>query len=146
MLLNTDDIRQDSDFDCGAACLAVLLAYYGIQRPGWVRKLCDPKDGLQPDAVKAAMRACLGSAASVVSIPMTVGVLKGFCEDGKPVLCPILVGGVGHWTVVRGVTKARVFFHDPITGRRSLPVHDWELGWADEAGGMFNRWGVTGWV
>lgn len=144
MLLDLPDVRQTGDHDCGAACLAVLFEWYDVPRPRWVRPMCDPEDGLQPDAVRSAVRSVLGVA---VSLPMTVGVLRGFVLDGRPVLCPVMLPGAdcGHWVVVRGVTRARVSYHCPENGRESLPLDGWLAAWRDEPGAVYQQWGITGW-
>jgi hypothetical protein len=146
VILDTPDCRQRDDYSCGAVCLEILFRYHGVGRPRWVGLLPSPHDGLQPDAVKAAAYAVLGN---VLAGPMTVGILKGLVADGKPVLCPVTLPGdaCGHWLVVRGVTRGRVYYSCPLTGHQSMPLAAWAAAWRDEPAeqSIYNNWGVTGW-
>lgn len=144
MLLKIEPVKQPSNFSCGGAALAMLLRFHGATVPKDVYSLCSPDDGLQPDAVKAVLQRQWGH---YTSARMTVGVLRGFLSDEKPVLCPVLLPGedVSHWVVTRGVTRCRVHFVCPEQGEKSLPVAEWLACWRDEAPGRFVSWGVTSW-
>lgn len=143
MLLTIPDIRQREDFDCGSAAVDSLCAFYGPRRRTPV-KLANRIDGMSPDTVSAVLRA-LGF--RVLAGPMVGGLadLQHYTRAGLPVLCPITVDAGGHWVVVRGVERGRVYLHDPTHGPRSVRAQAWLGGWRDTSasGHEFDQWGIV---
>ena len=144
-MLDLPDIRQRTDWDCGAACVEAVVRFYGRPLPQLIPRLATPTDGTQPDTLKAAFYAALGP--NVVSAPMTLGILRGFIADGKPVVCAVIPEGeeTGHWVVVRGVTPKRVYYHCPTNGRESLPHGEWLACWRDDDDSPWQQWGISAW-
>ena len=143
MLLTIHDIRQREDFDCGSAAVDSLCAFHGVRQRGPV-KLANRIDGMAPDTVAAVLRA-LGF--RVLSGPMVGGIsdLQHFTRAGLPVLCPITVAAGGHWVIVRGVERARVYYQCPTNGPVSMSAAKWMDGWRDTSasGHEFDRWGIV---
>lgn len=139
MLLDIPDVRQASDYDCGAACLDAVAQFHGLRVRGPAR-LANAVQGMSPDTVEAVLRA-LGL--PVLSGTMAVADLRHLTRTGRPVLCPVARAG-GHWVVVRGVARGKVHFHDPAAGPGAEREADWLAGWRDVArsGAEFARWGI----
>lgn len=139
MLLDIPDIRQQADYDCGAAALDAVLSFHGLRVRGPVR-LANAVQGMSPDTVEAVLRS-VGLA--VLSGTMTVGDLRHLTRAGRPVLCPVSAGG-GHWVVVRGVARGRVHFHCPTRGPVHTPELHWVAEWVDtsRSGQTFSHWGI----
>ncbi len=143
MLLSIPDIRQADDYDCGSAAVAAVDTFHGARRRApW--NLSNRTDGMSPDTVAALLRA-MGY--RVLSGPMVAGLadLHHYTRAGLPVLCPITVDAGGHWVVVRGVGRGRVYLHDPTHGARSVRAHTWLDGWRDTSasGHPYDGWGVV---
>src|SRR5262245_40981761 len=106
-MVEVPDIRQHEDYSCGDAAIDAALGALGVRRARGT-KLANEVQGMAPDTVAAILRA---SGVSVLAGPMVTGVdgLKHYTANGLPVLCPIADYG-GHWVVVRGVQRGRVYF------------------------------------
>lgn len=110
---NQIKIRQRSISDCGAACLASVAAYYGLQIPvGRIRQYCgtDKKgtniDGLLEGAERIGFqaKAAKGTLESLFKIPL-------------PAIAHIVIeNGLHHFVVVYKVTKRKVTIMDPGNG------------------------------
>lgn len=138
-LLKLPDIRQRDDFDCGAACVAAVLRFWGRVFPA-VWSLPNPVQGTTPDTIEAVLRA---AGLSVLSGSLTVSDLRHFAESGRPILCPVALRG-GHWVVVRGVTGRRVYYHCPVDGESWVSGRDWDDLWADTSRTTsYLRWGIV---
>ena len=139
-LLDTPDVRQRGDFDCGAAAVETVLRVLGVRATAAV-VLADAVDGLHPATIEAALRR---AGVPVQSGTMTVADLKHHTALGRPVLCPVALHG-GHWVVVRGARRDRVFFHCPVDGRLSAAADAWDVVWRDStrSGHPFDRWGIA---
>lgn len=139
MLLDIPDIRQADDYDCGAAALDAIARFHGLRARGPVA-LANPVQGMAPDTVEAVLRS-LGL--SVLSGTMTVDDLRHLTRSGRPVLCPVAHHG-GHWVVVRGVERGRVYYHCPAAGPAVLREADWLAAWRDTSrtGQRFLQWGI----
>jgi hypothetical protein len=142
-LIEIPDVRQRSDYGCGDAAVDAALGALGISRKRGTR-LSNPVQGIAPDTVAAVLRAA-GCVVLAGPMPGTVGDLKHFTASGCPVLCPVANHG-GHWVVVRGVQRGRVYYHCPLDGPLSRPGGEWLAHWHDtsaEGGHAFACWGVV---
>lgn len=139
-MISLPDIRQSTDYDCGAAGIDVVCRYYGRRARGPV-KLANPIQGMSPDTVEAVFRS-LGF--TVLAGRMTVDDLAHLTKTGRPVLCCVTIDTGGHWVVVRGVTRSRVHYHCPLRGPRSTFITDWESNWHDRttSGHVYDRYGL----
>jgi hypothetical protein len=145
-VLTLPDVRQAHDFDCGRAAVDTLLLFYRLPLsaygPGGAG-LANPLQGMSPDTVEAALRACR---LAVVSGTLTLADLRHYTRS-RPVLTLTQWDGSGHWVTVAGVTARRVYFGCPGRGPQSLAVADWLDRWHDRGryGGAFTRFGVVAW-
>lgn len=142
MLLKIPDIRQGTDYDCGAACIDAVCRYWGRRSRGPV-SLANPVQGMAPETVAAWLRS-LGAKVLSGSL-FGVADLQHFTRAGLPVLCPITAAGGGHWVVVRGVERGRVYYHCPVEGEVSVRAAQWLDQWRDhtDSGHTYDRWGIV---
>ena len=145
-LLDLPDTRQCHDHDCGEAAVRCLLAYLRVVAPA---PSASPIDGLDPRLIENHLRDKVGL--RVVSGNMGVEDLRHHASEGRPVL--VLVhwpkDSASHWCVARGVSRGRVYYHDPDTGRASLPIPEFLSAWKAEDARMsrpFRQWAITCWV
>jgi ABC-type bacteriocin/lantibiotic exporter with double-glycine peptidase domain len=140
-LIDLPDVRQRADHDCGAAVFACVTRYW----EGRGRKIkSHPIHGTPPDQLEPAFRA---AGYLVSSGNMTVGDLKHHAGQGRPVVCPVQWDGCGHWVVVRGVARGRVYLMDPANGPTSVTLAEWEACWhdADRRATVYERHGLAVW-
>lgn len=142
-LLEVPDVRQRTDYGCGDAAVDAALGALGIARKRGTR-LSNPEQGMGPDTVAAVLRA---AGVSVLAGPLLTGVegLRHFAGAGCPVLCPVADHG-GHWVVVRGVQRGRVYYQCPLSGPTSKGAAAWCAEWRDsaaESGHRFDRWAIV---
>lgn len=140
-LLDLPDTRQRAEFDCGAAVFRCVTRYW----EGRGRKIkSDPLHGTPVDQLEPAFRA---AGYNVLSGEMDASTLRSLTSQGWPVCCLIQSDGVGHWVVVRGVQRGRVYLMDPTDGLKSLAVGEWEAVWhdADRRGTVYRRHGLAVW-
>lgn len=106
--LAVEHVPMRSDRDCGPAAARSVLRYFG--RPAVkVDSILTPQ-GTPPERLAGLfVRAGL----TVEMRAMTLRDLAKFTEAGSPVLCPVQKDRCGHWLVVRGVSRSRVFLTDP---------------------------------
>jgi predicted double-glycine peptidase len=143
MLLALPDVRQDRDDACGTAAVEVVRRFFGLKARA--PDLSNPVQGTAPDTVAAVLRSL---DLRVLAGQMIGGVadLQHFTKLGCPVVCPITARAGGHWVVVAGVARKKVYFQDPETGPGALAIADWLDGWRDtsaETLQAFDRWGVV---
>ncbi len=143
VILDLPDIRQEAEHDCGAAAVAVVMQFHGLQSGRWVKRLANPVQGMSPDTIEAVLWEAFGN---VSRGTMTVDDLRHFANSQRPVLCPVTIDGSGHWVVSRGVAYRRVHYHDPISGPASMSIEAWGAAWQDfTVSGPYRRFGLVGW-
>lgn len=143
-MLALPDIRQHTDFGCGAAALEVAYRFaFEIPIPRWVRDLPDPARGVGPDTMELVVRKLFPH---YLYGRLDLQTLRQLTRH-TPVIALITIGpDIDHWVVASGVTRSRVHFHDPMCGVRSIPIDDWGVTWTDAAaGGAYARFGLAGW-
>lgn len=125
--IHIPDVRQRTNYSCGAACLQAVARYYGIKpfaREQDFVKLTemDPKVGSHPDQIVLAAKR-LGLSATY-KYGMTHDEVKQYLEQEKPVLLSLQAHGDpsanyatewqdGHWVVAIGFDDSGFFFEDP---------------------------------
>jgi ABC-type bacteriocin/lantibiotic exporter with double-glycine peptidase domain len=124
-VIQIPDVRQQDDFDCGAAVVRAVLRLYDKRPPHAVDALANPVQGLAPDTVEAVFRA---AGLPVLAGNLTLDDLRHFTRLGRPVVCPTAIDG-GHWVAVAGVGRSRVHYHDPLRGPRSMAFPQWLESW-----------------
>lgn len=143
MILSIPDVRQSGDYDCGAAAVESVLRFHGVRPSPWVRKLANPVQGMAPDTIEAVLWESLGCVAGGV---MMVDDLRHFAGSSRPVLCPVTIDGFGHWVVVRGVCRGRVYFQCPLSGPQVIGSRHWSMAWHDSTpGSVYRSYGIVGW-
>lgn len=142
-MLDTPDVRQKDDYRCGPVCMDCAFRLLGARITASALDIASPIDGTHPAAIEHGFRA---AGLNVCSGSMTVDDLKHHTRLGRPVLCSTAIFG-GHWVVVRGVQRKRVYYHCPVEGRKSLPVDTWVGLWHDfeRTGHAFVQWGIATW-
>ena len=107
------NVKQGTDYDCGLAVVQSVLMGYGWSRAVAeleVREIpCDPHYGTRPEAIEAHLR----NHFCTISGEMTIGDLRHFVRQGRPVICAV----EDHWIVVDAVERNAVIYMDPATGR-----------------------------
>jgi predicted double-glycine peptidase len=139
-LCKVADIRQSTDYGCGAACIDTVCDYWSQPRPR--RSMANHVQGMAPEMIEGVLRE---RGFQVMRGELYTTLLQALTRDGVPVICAISEEDAGHWVVAIGVGRGKVFFHDPEEGQRSMPVGEWEAMWCghSEAGVSFNRWGIA---
>lgn len=145
-MLHVPVVNQTHGYDCGAAALRAVAHYWGVgpEDEGDFIRICDTSKhlGTDPTDIKRVARE-LGLQCHDQK-HMTLGTLKHFIDQGKPVICAMQAWGEqedydelqsGHYVVAIGYDDERVFFEDPsIKGRRArghLPFQEFSERWVD---------------
>lgn len=142
-MLEIPRVKQRHDHECGVAVLRAVCQWWGTSVP---RIEADPLHGLPPDLLEPTFRrAGLSAMSGEASIPA----LHRLTGIGWPVCCLVQSGGVGHWVVVRGVRRGRVYAMDPADGEyRSWPGADWLAIWqdSDRRNTPYRGYGLAVWL
>lgn len=138
MLLAIPDIRQTTDYDCGAIAIESACQFLGVKPPA---APTNAVQGMAPDTVEAVLRS---AGLTVIVGTMDVEDLRHFTRTGRPVVCPCSDWG-GHWVVVCGVERGRVTVQCPLRGRITLTGAKWLEGWTSTSrpGHVYDRWGIA---
>jgi predicted double-glycine peptidase len=140
-LLDLPVVLQRTDHSCGAAVFACVTHYWELKKR---RIKADPWNGKHPMELEPDFRK-LGY--FTFSGTMSLDHLRAVTAAGTPVCGLIQSGGCGHWVVVRGVARNRVYVMDPAEGLHSISANEWEDRWfdADRQGTVFRRHGLAVW-
>ncbi|GII86897.1 NHLP family bacteriocin export ABC transporter peptidase/permease/ATPase [Sphaerisporangium siamense] len=117
-VIRTASVLQAEETDCGAACLAIVLAWHGRHAPRHeLRATCGAgRDGLPVKAlVRAAEEYGLRAEGKRVTLTPAQPVPAGLPAPA------VLLMHRGHFAVFEGVSRrGRVMLNDPAVGRRAL--------------------------
>lgn len=147
--LAVPDVRQATDYTCGASALQAVLAYYGIESREdiLVRELgADPNAGVNPPAIIRVARD-RGLTAELRQ-GMTVDEIAAIIRTGSPVLVALQAWSDeprstyrddwddGHYAIIVAVEQDLIVFEDPsVLGSRSvLSRGEFEDRWHDTDG------------
>ena len=112
-------ILQMEAAECGAACLGMILAYYGLWLPPEeLREKC----GVGRDGSKAAniLRAAVGLDCEAAGYRWTAEDLRELSAAGEPVFPLIVYWEHNHFAILEGFTEDKVRLNDPAMGRRRV--------------------------
>jgi ATP-binding cassette subfamily B protein len=121
-------VKQRDASDCGAACLASVAAYYGLQIPvsrirqyAATDKIGTSLHGLIEAAEKLQFQARGAKAESIALTGIPV----------PTIFHMVLENGIQHFVVVYKITGRRISYMDPATGKSaSLPHPDFKKKWS----------------
>jgi hypothetical protein len=143
MILDLADLRQRDDWGCGRVAAAVVHAYLGSKGR---HPHATPIDGTDPASMEASL---WRSGVAVQAGAMDVDDLRYHTRRGRPVIALVTeASGEGHWIVVAGIERGRVWFQCPVQGPMVEPVASFEARWIDETGRRgvtWSRWGIACW-
>lgn len=149
-VLEVPDVRQETDYDCGAAAALAVVRYHGVGDDSW--SVADAMTALDTNATEGTPPYEIGRYMTRLGLPtatatgMTVDQLGAYCDQGWPVLVPVQALWCepfdqdrcccGHWVVVTGVTNPSrgvktVHVHDPSMGTVNVKADDFERCWFD---------------
>ncbi len=150
------DIRQETDYSCGQATLASVLC--GFDKCVSEEKLREdmkpnPAKGTAPQEIEQKAK---DEGYNTWSGSMTIEDLKQFIEENKPIITPIQAlcdpseyekNDNGHYVVVTGYDKDKIYFQDPSEGYKSVSHTEFKKRWhdADTDGKIYNNFGIVVW-
>lgn len=144
-MLDVPVLLQTDEYRCGPVSLEMVLSYDGIPAAKWVRQLANPLTGLEPSTLVAVLTSAY--AERTLHGTMTVPLLKSLTQQNRPVIALVTDAEVGgHWVVVKGVFRGKVYLNCPTNGAESLPEKDfvdaWR--WGSKSEGLLLRFGAVG--
>jgi len=146
VLLNTPEIRQAGEYDCGRAAARIVLGSYKVPEADAVGMTgtlrVDKLNGTDPAEMVTWFRS---HGWSVTEGSTDVPTVRHHCDHGRPVILLATLHGGGHWTVCRGVSRGRIYFQDPFNGRWDMRTTEFDAVWKDanKYGTTFSRWAVV---
>jgi hypothetical protein len=141
-VIQLPDLRQQTDYDCGAVCCQIVWQYFGLPR----RKVDSNQiDGTDPRTLEAALRV---SGLPVLSGEMTVSDLVYFARSRRPTIVLAKTTGepaTGHYMVCAGSRDRRLHFQCPTRGPIVETPRRFDKRWVDvdRHGTVFRRWGIV---
>lgn len=144
-LLALPEVRQRNPNDCGPAVARSVLRYF--ERP-----VCRVDSTLRPhpeDGTLVRRMADLfihNRLAVTMRERLSVEQLGVMCQELGPVLCLVTWDRYGHWVLVRGVKRGRVYLMDPESGYCDVPAAEFVAAWHDTDGDVkLDRFGMAVW-
>jgi ABC-type bacteriocin/lantibiotic exporter with double-glycine peptidase domain len=143
MILDIPDVRQRSEVDCGPACVAAVVRYFGQRislADATAALLTTEHHGTDPSAIQAYLKR---RGLRVLAGDMNDTDLRLAVKFGRPVIAVT----AGHYVVVCGWDRYRVAVQDPACGFSWVPYTDFAACWADYSrwGSKFDQFGIAVW-
>ncbi|ARG97979.1 cysteine peptidase family C39 domain-containing protein [Legionella micdadei] len=121
--VKTPSILQMDAMECGAVCLAIVLAYYGLHIPAeTAREACGvTRDGSKAiNIIKAARNMGMNAEGKRIKDLDSLGYMP----------TPFIVfWKFNHFIVVEGIIKNTVYINDPATGPRKITLDEFDKGY-----------------
>lgn len=123
-MAETGKIRQNNEFDCGAACLCSIASYYGLELPmAEVRKACGcSRDGITIQGIIEGAKSIGLHGTGFKSPEREIGKLSK--AKGPFIAHTKTEEGYLHYIVVRKITDSGVYIMDPAFGSRIKMSYD----------------------
>jgi predicted double-glycine peptidase len=161
LVLRTDDprlnplplVRQSTPYTCGVACLQSILYYYGQEWPEDIlaRELKSTEaEGTNYHEILRFARSRGLTAQEKEG--MTIDDLRRACAVGRPIIVAYQAWGArpdmyandwedGHYSIVVGVDREKVYLMDPSTlgNYAFIPIPEFEARWHDQYNGPDGR-------
>ena len=137
-MINILDVRQEGEWDCGWATVESVCQYFQVYKHrNLMLKLLGTNgmNGTDPRIIESFLR---GEKFNVLSGNMTIDDLKFFTKHNRPVIAMVTFDGIGHYIVIRGVQRKRVYYQCPINGPKSMSIEKFLPQFID-----YDRYGVT---
>lgn len=140
-MLEVSEVKQKDAHTCGVAALQCVLRFWKLSSRGLSVQTTE-RDGTHPTMLQAALQ----EAGLYVFAGEIDDLLAPIVRSGKPVIALTTMHGGGHYVVVHGVSRGRVYFMDPVDGFRSMKWDDWRIIWRDRDGfaNLYSRFGICG--
>lgn len=144
-MLELPDIRQSTDYDCGAAATQSVFEYWGVSKPKkfYLNLLgTNGINGTDPRTLEAQIRQ---SGFKVLSGDMVSQDLYNQTKLERPVIVLATLHGAGHYIVVSGVYYGYVYYQDSISGPSRLRRDKFEEVWHDfdRFGQVYKQFGLS---
>lgn len=136
---------QRDDWTCGQTAARAVYRCLGVRKANQDHPKGSPIDGTDPREIERAFRA---SGLLVQSGTMTPADLTHHTRHKRPVVCLVTEpGGVGHYVVVGGVRRGRVYYHCPGAGPKAESVAQFVARWhdVDRTTQRYEQWGIAVW-
>jgi ABC-type bacteriocin/lantibiotic exporter with double-glycine peptidase domain len=118
--VTTPAVKQYEAVECGAACLKIILGYYGRHVPlSDIRNLC----GVSRDGVNALQLKRVATSFGLLVRAYTCSAEQLWTNP--PVPC-IIHWDFDHFLVIEGFSDKYAFLNDPMYGRRRIYLEDFE--------------------
>jgi len=160
-VLEVPHLRQSTNYSCGPACLAMVLAYHGhsVSEEWLIKRVgATPENGSSPAQITNYLKSARHSHKQ--QSRMTLSLLGSYLERGWPVIVAYQAWPYrpsetdlgaswdnGHYSVCVGIVGSRVCLVDPSSARarRFLDADKFIASWRDieNSGRIYRRWGVA---
>ncbi|MDR2834457.1 MAG: peptidase domain-containing ABC transporter [Streptococcaceae bacterium] len=132
ILIKYRKIRQSSQNDCAAACVATIASYYGTNIPISVLKemiKIDKQGGTAYGVIEAGQKIGFKSEALQGNL---IELLREYSEGNIEIpfiAHTITQEGVYHFVVITKINDSKICFFDPAIGDRELTLEEFEKKW-----------------
>lgn len=142
MVIELPDLRQKNGWSCGPVAAAVVLQLFARPIPRQFPS-SSPIDGTDPLALVPVFRR---AGLHVLAGEMSAQDLRDQCKQGRPVVCLTQHAGQGHYVVVAGVERNRVYYQCPNDGPVSKPIGEFLRDWWDTGrDAKYSQFGISVW-